>query len=47
MMVPVIAKPVSDARSRSARPARRRSAVEGTADIDHRRLDVSFDPELT
>jgi hypothetical protein len=38
----MIAKPVCDARTRSARPARSRSAVEGQADIDHLQLDACF-----
>jgi hypothetical protein len=39
---PVIAEPVSDAPEAVARPGRRRSAVEGMADIDHSQLDGSF-----
>jgi hypothetical protein len=42
MVMPVIAKPVSATRKRSARPDRRRSAVEGKADIDHWQFDACF-----
>jgi hypothetical protein len=42
MVMPVIASRSAMPRTRSVRPDRGRSAVEGSADIDHSHFDACF-----